>query len=115
MGAYYNGAVECEDGNKIRFDSWKSGEGLKLMEHSYIGNKYVSRVMDELLDNPKELSWICDYSDDGYYNWDNFKECEDDSPIPKITPTSKYYIYNHSKGVMINISELIRIQSGYIF
>jgi len=105
MGAYYNAATEDKDGNLKRFDPWTGG-GVKLMEHSYIGNDYVGKIMEELLDSPKELSWICDYSEDGYYNWEVFPEYKEPS-TEKIIVNSEYYIYNHTKKVMIDIFQLV--------
>jgi len=108
MGAYYNAGIENKDGNKRRFCTWDMDQGAKLMEYSYIGNNYVAMVMEELLDSPKKLSWICDYSEDDYYNWDVFprhKKVAVETEL-QVLPDSNYYIFNHTKKVMINISEL---------
>lgn len=43
--------------------SFVSGEGLKLMEHSYIGNNLVSHVERHLVKEPQNLVWAGDYAD----------------------------------------------------
>lgn len=40
-----------------------SGCGLKLMEHSYVGNGFVGFVMAYLYLNPQRLVWAGDYAD----------------------------------------------------
>ena len=39
------------------------GNGLKLMEHSYIGNEFVSFIESLLIGTPKNLVWAGDYAD----------------------------------------------------
>jgi hypothetical protein len=40
-----------------------SGQGMKLMEHSYIGNRFVGNVERHLTKNPERLVWAGDYAD----------------------------------------------------
>ena len=42
--------------------------GIKLMEHSWLGNTSVNKVMEFLVDNPSSVAWIGDYSDDAKNN-----------------------------------------------
>lgn len=44
------------------FDNW-----AKLMEHSYVWNRYVNAVMKELFNNPWRVYWMWDY-------WNNVLE-----------------------------------------
>lgn len=37
--------------------------GMKLMEHSYIGNNFVNAVLTQLWNHPMKVAWIGDYSD----------------------------------------------------
>ena len=48
------------------------GNGLKLMEHSYIGNNFVNAVASLIWETPKRVAWIGDYSDD--YVGDPYEE-----------------------------------------
>lgn len=72
MGQYYVAIILGPAGEKREFircwvDTWHYGSGSKLMEHSYIGNKFVSAV--EWLLSPlgpfwkSRLVWAGDYAD----------------------------------------------------
>jgi hypothetical protein len=74
MGQYYRAIILAEraEGEKeyIRgwFDSFAYGNGCKLMEHSYVGNKFVTAV-EEVLRNggtfyKTRVVWAGDYADD---------------------------------------------------
>lgn len=70
MGAYYK-PVNLEDMSAIY--SHDFGSGLKLMEHSWVGNTFVNAVLNEIENGTwknKPISWICDYDDDmeDYYS-----------------------------------------------
>jgi len=73
MGQYYNVIILAEnaEGEKeyIRgwFDPFAYGNGCKLMEHSYVGNKFVTAV-EEVLRNggtfyKTRVVWAGDYAD----------------------------------------------------
>lgn len=65
MGQYYMPVVM--DGNKVeKFYSHNYGSGLKLMEHSWIGNNFVNAVMAHMTEKPKRLVWLGDYADDAF-------------------------------------------------
>jgi hypothetical protein len=40
---------------------WKNG--LKLMEHSWVGNKFVDAIVRDLVSRPRRLVWAGDYAD----------------------------------------------------
>ena len=66
MGQYYKPTLIGARG-KIRWlYSHEYNNGLKLMEHSYIGNNFVNAVLSQILDHPMKLAWIGDYSPDVY-------------------------------------------------
>ena len=50
------------------------GNGLKLMEHSYLGNDFVNAVLTKIFHQPMRIAWIGDYSDD--YPEDNVRTRE---------------------------------------
>jgi hypothetical protein len=101
MGAYYEATIE-ENGNLKRFNTHSINSGLKLMEHSYIGNYYVNAVLN-LLDEPKRLSWVCDYTDDSDdWSWDESEEI--DFVDPDIDETK--FILNMDKKEYIDIEKL---------
>ena len=103
MGAYYEAAFE-ED--KIRFNTQDCDNGLKLMEHSYIGNTYVNSIEAKLINNPKKLVWLCDYHEKNkrtLLTWDTTNE-ESYKIIKDLT--TKRIIVNHSKREFINIDKI---------
>lgn len=72
MGQYYIAVILGPSGEKKEFvrmwaDSWSYTNGSKLMEHSYVGNKFVSAI--EFALSPKghfwksRLVWAGDYAD----------------------------------------------------
>ena len=63
MGQYYRPLLIFKDGTKRSALSHRFNNGLKLMEHSWIGNRFVNAVMYEMVDKPVRLAWVGDYSD----------------------------------------------------
>lgn len=66
MGQYYLPTLQDVngDGSFKTFHSHEYDNGLKLMEHSYIGNNFVAAVLSELVDKPMALWWLGDYTED---------------------------------------------------
>lgn len=64
MGQYYKPLLISDDGTKQTAYSHDYGNGLKLMEHSWIGNNFVNAVLANLDGTPQRLAWIGDYADD---------------------------------------------------
>lgn len=67
MGQYYKPMIIDAD-NKILGSIFAHdyGDGLKLMEHSYISNDVVKRIEHEITgsNNAKRVLWAGDYADD---------------------------------------------------
>ena len=62
MGQYYTPIIKR--GNKMRrVYSHDFHNGLKLTEHSYVGNNFVNVVANEIIDNPAQLYWCGDYAE----------------------------------------------------
>ena len=85
MGQYYIPVIIS--GNKrMRLYSHQYDNGIKLMEHSYIGNNFMNAVCSLLLDRPAKVAWIGDYSADF---------TEDMEPYETKLPQKKFMrIYN---------------------
>ena len=66
MGQYYQPIIIFPDGSSVTFDNHQYGCGIKLMEHSWIGNEFVNAVYSKILSNPRRVAWIGDYSNDDY-------------------------------------------------
>lgn len=64
MGQYYTPLAITENGEKASFHAHKFGNGLKLMEHSYMGNNFVAAVLNWIHTyGPARLWWMGDCSD----------------------------------------------------
>ena len=74
MGQYYMPVIKR--GNELkRVYSHDFGNGLKLTEHSYVGNNFVNVVANEILENPAQLYWCGDYAvENDFKSTEEFKE-----------------------------------------
>ena len=66
MGQYYTPTFMDEQGEICTLYAHDFDNGLKLMEHSYIGNDFVNAALVLLQDKPSSVAWIGDYSDNPY-------------------------------------------------
>lgn len=91
--------------------------GLKLMEHSYLGNEYVGAVMRLLMKGGSwyktRVVWCGDYSEKVIEEYNLYDFCREDMPVFKnINPTelpkneSKLFIVNHTKKEYVDLSEI---------
>ena len=64
MGQYWMPVWENQEGKRYSINAHQFGNGLKFLEHSYIGNSVTSVVMENLYKTPSRLSWVGDYCED---------------------------------------------------
>lgn len=95
--------------------SWGSlFSGFKLMEHSWLGNDFVSGVLEHIWDIPCHVAWVGDYADtltdyDGRYTPDVYEfvwgeTSADDSPFGDVPePREDGYIVNLTKHVYVDL------------
>lgn len=122
MGQYYN-PISCNTFEWIY--SHDFGSGLKLMEHSWVGNEFVGRVMKLLTKGNKwyktKLVWAGDYSTEVYKDMNLNTLCSRDEEgyetevalfkniIPKEflsqEEQEKAILVNHSKKEYVIISK----------
>ena len=138
MGQYYFPLMigEDETGEQVlsRAYSHDFDSGLKLMEHSWIGNKFVNAVLGELYCDAKRLAWIGDYATDvvdtntvfsdnfirgkrAFKKWydiamrgvDDIKTISPDSVSPyDLNMENQYgFIINETKGVFLDFERYI--------
>ena len=127
MGQYYHPTLIGPRGSVNYLYSHDYNNGLKLMEHSYIGNEFVNAVLSQILNHPMKVSWIGDYSNDPWngtepyqhkMSQENFSSVFDKvyggskkhkiHPQPlngfeNITDFSGWYLVNHTQKVYINL------------
>jgi len=80
MGAYYCATLKYPGKNWIRYESWSLKVGAKLMEHSYVLDRYVNFITYKIYYKPAHLVWLCDYHEKESLDditWD-------DVPVAKI-------------------------------
>jgi len=118
MGQYYKALILAEKTDNKEFiraslDAGNYQEGMKLIEHSYIENPFVSAV--EYLLSPKgmfyksRIVWAGDYAENEPYSDKNLYTMDTNEMdyIPKLPPSyieivNQYsYILNHSKKMYI--------------
>ena len=67
MGQYYHPTII---GKRYGVKGWLYSHaydnGLKLMEHSYMGNNFVNAVLRKIDHQPMRIAWIGDYANDPY-------------------------------------------------
>lgn len=69
MGQFYRQAIE-QDGNLDIFNAQVTGDGwngLKLMEHSWIGNSFMDAISERIHNKPANIVWCGDYADEPEY------------------------------------------------
>lgn len=89
MGQYYKPIILAEDKKTPLFniETWDFQSGMKLTEHSYIGNPVLGAIEKMICDKPTCLVWGGDYADIEVDNTDNlYFICENVGE--SITPTS---------------------------
>lgn len=64
MGQYYKPVFVGFRGSVRWIYSREYEVGMKLMEHSYLGNNFVNAALCQILHTPMRMAWIGDYSDD---------------------------------------------------
>jgi hypothetical protein len=108
MGQYFNPILLAE--NKKTVKSWmyshEYDNGLKLMEHSYIGNNFVSAFESLIKNNPQRVVWAGDYADEckgrKTNTYGRCKDTEKVKPTERFTTTETRYIVNHTKKQFVD-------------
>lgn len=97
------------DGTEI-----ECGNGLKLMEHSYIGNEFVSAFESLIKNNPQRVMWGGDYADlcKGLKT-NTYERCTDKNKVlPTDRPNTREtrYVVNHSKKEFVDKYKVAEIK-----
>ena len=112
MGQYYKPVI-LEDNKKSVKQFMYSHDyhyGLKLMEHSYIGNNFVQTFERLILNNPQRVVWAGDYAEPCKGRKTTiYSRCVDKlkiEPIPRVNQKESRYIVNHSKKQFVDKTKL---------
>jgi hypothetical protein len=122
MGQYYNPAILAD--NKTTVKKWvyshDFGNGLKLMEHSYIGNNFVTAFESLILNNPQRVVWAGDYADICKKRKTNvYDRCLDSKQLEATNAIDEFinntsvrdtrFIINHSKKEFVDKNKVAEI------
>jgi hypothetical protein len=132
MGQYYKPVIlgEKTEENHETVKAWvyshEYGDGLKLMEHSYQGNNFVSTFEKQLSRKgdyyKSRVVWAGDYADEEpdlkiinegkEYDANLYSLCNDKNEIkPKVSKTDTYqYILNHTKKEFVDKNKVPEIK-----
>jgi hypothetical protein len=121
MGQYYKPIIL--KGNKTSIKAWSyshdySGfNGLKLMEHSWLLNKFVGAFESQLVQNPQRVVWAGDYAEPCKNRKSNlYTRCKDKNkfkPTETVVSITKYpFLVNHSKKEYID-KRTVRSNDGW--
>jgi hypothetical protein len=132
MGQYYKPVIlgEKTEENHETVKAWvyshEYGDGLKLMEHSYQGNKFVSTFEKQLSRTGEHYKsrvvWAGDYADEEpdlkiikegkEYDANLYSLCDKKNKIkPKVSETDTYqYILNHTKKEFVDKNKVPEIK-----
>jgi hypothetical protein len=132
MGQYYKPVIlgEKTEENHETVKAWvyshEYGDGLKLMEHSYQGNNFVSTFEKQLSRTGEHYKsrvvWAGDYADEEpdlkiikegkEYDANLYSLCDKKNKIkPKVSETDTYqYILNHTKKEFVDKNKVPEIK-----
>ena len=119
MGQYYKTVFIEQVGNKIRIIGWlcakKYDSGWKLMEHSWVGNNFVSAIEFQIspegaYPNGQRIVWAGDYADkegdteDNFYHMCGDYDGDDVSMLrfPEKDSNIYRYVVNHTKKLFVD-------------
>ena len=118
MGQYYKPAFLKIKNGSIQVTKWLSAHeydnGVKLKEHSWLGNTFVSAVEGLLVVEPRQLVWAGDYADSEEESGETIYElCTTElkvKPDPRLNYEGDvverdYFIVNHTKKLYVGVNE----------
>lgn len=123
MGQYYRQALR-QDGQTRLFDcqyahrgnndynNFENYNGLKLMEHSWLGNRFMDAMMKQLYNHRGKLIWCGDYADepDDFKNikWATYDEIQKANKSKvEILSTNEKFDYSHK--YLLNMTKKVYI------
>lgn len=124
MGQYYKPAILQKGHGRFKVLAWAYSHefesGLKLTEHSWIGNNFVAVIENHLFRNPQRLVWAGDYADPEKDSKINiYQKCSNvesrklsDSTMAKHKRHLRYII-NHSKKEFVDLTHLAPTKFTY--
>ena len=118
MGQYYKPIILAKKNDKpiSHLYTWDYGNGMKLMEHSWLLNDMVGAFANQLIEKPQRVVWAGDYADiekgtegTGYEGkGENLYDLATDetkvNPVASETRLKEYpFLVNHNKKVFLDL------------
>jgi hypothetical protein len=119
MGQYYMPAILAKNKKTVSafLYSHDYSNGLKLMEHSWIGNNFVRAFESLIHKNPQIVVWAGDYAAECKQRKSNvYNRCLDkvrQRPATKLTNDDCRFIVNHTKKEFVDTSKVMPIDSAW--
>lgn len=119
MGQYYKPCVLGKNKKTVvKFMySHDYSNGLKLMEHSWLGNNFVRAFESLIFKNPQRVVWGGDYADPCSGRKTNtYDRCNDKNKVnPTTTLTDKdcRFIINHTKKLFVDTTKVPQITAKW--
>lgn len=111
MGQYYKPVFLNEKNKPVSFVySHDFASGLKIMEHSWVGNKFVQFVERQLIGNPTKLVWAGDYAER-----EDPKTISDFELKQIADETTETYNFKKLKEVGVNLYDLCQCVGKLIY
>lgn len=120
MGQYYHACVLGQ--NKKTVINWvythDYGNGLKLMEHSWLGNNFVEAFESLIHKNPQPVVWAGDYAENCKGRKSTiYNRCLDKLkviPNSRLTKRDTRYVINHTKKVFVDKNKVPNISARWV-
>ena len=119
MGQYFNPAILAKNKKTVSafLYSHSYGNGLKLMEHSWIGNNFVRAFESLIYKNPQIVVWAGDYAEPCKGRKSNvYDRCKDkleQEPQTKLTNKDCRFIVNHTKKEFVDTLKAKKITADW--
>ena len=119
MGQYYSPAILAKNKKTVStfVYSHDYGNGLKLMEHSWVGNNFVRAFESLIHKNPQIIVWAGDYAAPCKGRKSNvFDRCYDkvkQRPATKLTDSDCRFVVNHTKKEFVDTSKVKPITASW--
>lgn len=120
MGQYYKPAILGK--NKKTVQKWvyshEYNNGLKLMEHSWLGNDFVLAFESLIYNNPQHVVWAGDYASNckGRKSniYDRCKDSNEAKPTANLKADNVRFIINHTKKQFVDTFNTLKSTANWI-
>lgn len=115
MGQYYKPVILGSDKKSVKAFAYSHdfGNGLKLMEHSWIGNDFVGAFESLLVESPQPVVWAGDYAPAKRGEKENtYSKCNENVKLipSELKQSNARFVINHSKKQFIDKNKIVGVK-----